>query len=719
MKTKNLCILGLVLSLLFISHSLYSQRGYKDENQPKVIGWSDDNNFLLQIMDENKHTLVKKINAKTGQGQVIVMEKSASDRINESLPKGYKLDKSGIISPDNNSAVLNKDNDLYLFTIDKNELTRLTNDSVPEMNYQFSPDGKKIAYTKSKDLYFYDLVNMKEVRLTFDATDKIYNGWASWVYMEEILGRAGHYAAFWWSPDGNKLAYLRFDDTNVPVFTLNHLDVEDGIHGTLEVTPYPKPGDPNPKVKMGVADLSTAKTTWIKTDYTVDQYIAWPFWTPDSKKLAVQILNRDQNDIKIILTDPNTGDYMQIYEETRKTWVEFYKDIYVLKNGKGFIVRSFRNDWDNLYYHAWDGKLIAQLTNFEWRVKGIDRVDEENGVVYFNGTGIESTDKQYFKVGLDGKNLMQITSGAGTHDLSISPKGTYFVDSWNNIETAGSMVVIDKKAKQINEVLKFDPISPDPKKTSKTILVEIPTSDGLFNMPATITYPLNFDETKKYPVVFTIYGGPDAGMVTNRWNGPTPAWYAQNNIITISVDHRGSGKFGKKGMDYMYRNLGKWEMLDYGDAVKWLKAKPYVDSTKIGITGSSYGGYVTCLALTKGANLWTHGIGGSSVIDWKLYDDVYTERFMDTPKDNPEGYKEASVLNYINNFKGKLLVNHGDMDDNVHMQNIIQFISKMEDANKTFEFMLYPNGRHGWGGQKRVHSTNDSHRFWSQYFFGK
>ena len=265
--------------------------------------------------------------------------------------------------------------------------------------------------------------------------------------MEEILGRAGRYAAFWWSPDGNKIAYLRTDETDVPVFTLNRLDDPDGVHGLIEATPYPKPGDPNPKVKMGIADLGTAKTTWVKTDYNVDQYIAWPFWTPDSKKLAIQVVNRDQNEIKIILADPSTGDYTQIYNDNRSTWVEFYEDIYVMKNGSGFIVRRSGNDWENLYYYAWDGKLISQLTNFNFRVTSIDRVDEDQKVVYFTATGTESTDSHAFRVGLDGKNPLQITAGNGTHNVSISPKGTYFIDTWNSITSTGSIIAYNKKGK--------------------------------------------------------------------------------------------------------------------------------------------------------------------------------------------------------------------------------------------------------------------------------
>lgn len=250
-------------------------------------------------------------------------------------------------------------------------------------------------------------------------------------------------------------------------------------------------------------------------------------------------------------------------------------------------------------------------------------------------------------------------------------------------------------------------------------MTKIMTSDGKYNMPAMITYPVNFDENKKYPVIFSIYGGPDAENVGNRWSGNTASWYAQNGIIIFSVDHRGSGHFGKKGLDEIHRCLGKWEILDYADAVKWLRAKPFVDSLRIGITGSSYGGYMTCLALTKGADYWTHGFAGSSVTDWRLYDNIYTERYMDTPQDNPEGYKEGSVLTYVKDYKGKLYFNHGDLDDNVHFQNSIWLMSELQDAGKTFRFMLYPNGRHGWGGAKANHTRSEANNFWLTSFFGE
>ncbi|HNR42288.1 MAG TPA: DPP IV N-terminal domain-containing protein [Bacteroidales bacterium] len=703
-----------------LSSMAFAQTGMQPRgaNQVRVTGWKDDNHYLIQAYDEQRNLVLKSVDIRTGTAVEVQPERTAREVLSGLLPEGTMLGYGDPVSSDGRSAIITKDNDLFYFNIDDRKLRRLTNDSRQEVNPRFSDDGKRIAYTRNRDLYVYDLENGIETRLTHDASERIYNGYASWVYMEEILGRQSNYAAFWFSPDGRKIAYLRTDETDVPVFTLNRLDEPDGIHGVLEQVPYPKAGDPNPRVKMGIADISTGKTTWVKTDETIDQYIAWPFWSPDSKSLAIQILNRDQNEIKIILASPLTGEFWEIYRETSETWVEFFEDVYVMKNGTGFILRSFMTGWENLYYYDWNGSLLSRITAFNWRVNRIERVDEAAKVLYFYGTGPESTDNHFYRTGLDGKNLLQVSKGAGTHDVSVSPGGSWFIDTWNNIASPGGIIAYDRRGRLLREIHRFDNPEPDPSKNSRADLIRIRTSDGLFDMPAIITYPLNFDETRQYPVIFTIYGGPDSKNISsNRWQGNTPSWYAQNGIITFTVDHRGSGHFGRRGLNYLHRSLGKWEILDYEDAVKWLLQKPYVDPARMGITGSSYGGYMTCLALTRGADYWTHGFAGSSVTDFRLYDNIYTERYMDTPADNPDGYREGSALTWAANYKGKLYMTHGDMDDNVHMQNSIYLISKLQDEGKTFQFMLYPDGRHGWGGKKSLHSRSEANNFWLSSFF--
>lgn len=689
------------------------------QDAPRIIGWEDDFHYLVRKSAENDESVVVKVHVKTGEETLLPGYKTDREMLEEYLPEGFTISFTDDVSSDNRKTAISMDNDLYFFDTGMDEPVRITEHEAREMNPRFSPCSRRIAYTRERDLYVYDLEDMKEIRLTFDAGDKIYNGWASWVYFEEILGRGSRYAAFWWAPDGSKLAYLRTDDRPVPEFTLVGLDVEDGVNGRPEITPYPKAGDPNPIVKMGIAHIESGETVWVPTDETVDQYIAWPFWTPDSKKLAVQVLNRGQDDMRFILADASTGDFREIYRETTSTWLNFFKDIHVMENGDGFLLRSHKTGWENLYHYDWDGNLKAQITDFDWRVQGISRVDEETGDLYFYGTGKNPLERHFYRVGLDGDRLQQITPEPGTHSLSISPGAVHLIDTWSSIDNPGTIVAKDAEGSSVREIFRAEIPEYDPATHQKTEIVKITTSDGEFDMPAHITYPLNFDETKKYPVVFTIYGGPNSARTRNTWRSPNPSWYGQHGIVTISVDHRGSGHFGRRGLDYMHRNLGIWETRDYIDAVKWLRGKPWADPERIGITGGSYGGYVTIMALTKGAEYFTHGVARASVTDWRLYDNIYTERYMDRPQDNPEGYEKGSTLTYAADFRGRLQIVHGDMDDNVHMQNSIQLISRLQDLGKEFEFMIYPGGRHSWGGAKRAHSNNMANSFWLREFFGE
>jgi dipeptidyl-peptidase-4 len=719
-RTRFLNFPGCILALLILSWNNTASQYSTGLNgsYPGITGWADDTHYIIRKYEKN-NLVTLSVDIITGKGSAVSLPVSPRDLLNESLPQGIIIGSQDVVSPDAGSVILIRENDLYFCKAGDKVLKRLTDDEAPEVNVRFSPDGLKIAYTKKKDLYVYDLSEYSETRLTYDASDRIYNGYSSWVYMEEILERSSRYAAFWWSPDSRKIAYLHTDETSVPLFTVTRLDKPDGVHGITEVTPYPKAGDPNPVVRMGIADIVTAKTTWVKTDPEKDQYIAWPFWTNDSRGLAIQLLNRDQDKMEFILADPASGDYSVIYRETSGTWIDFFEDIYVFRNGSGFIVRSSRNGWENLYYYGWDGRLKSQLTDFDWKVSEIERVDEEKGIIYFSGTGPVSTDKHFFRISISGKDFLQLTHGHGTHQVSISPNGSYYIDTWSSIFSPGSILALDRKANVIREIHKFNETATDPSASSKKELVRIRTSDGLFELPAIITYPVSFDRNKSYPVVFTIYGGPNSSHITDSWKGTDASWYSLNGIITIDADHRGSGHFGRRGMDYLYRSLGKWEIIDYSDVVKWLLDKPFVDRNRIGITGSSYGGYVTCLALTKGSGFWTHGFAVSPVTDFRLYDSIYTERYMDSPEDNPLGYTDGSASSFAERYTGKLFIVHGDIDNNVHLQNSVQFISKLQDAGKSFGFMLYPGCRHGWGGAKADHLRDEEYRFWLDNFFEK
>ncbi|HYE56139.1 MAG TPA: prolyl oligopeptidase family serine peptidase, partial [Chitinophagaceae bacterium] len=330
-----------------------------------------------------------------------------------------------------------------------------------------------------------------------------------------------------------------------------------------------------------------------------------------------------------------------------------------------------------------------------------------------------------YRVGLDGKGLTRLTFGDYSHDqVSISPSGKYFVTTYSNVSTPAKMSLADAKGKIIRDL--YDSKGPEFNNYNipKTEIVRVKSADGLFDLPVSITYPINFDPNKKYPVLISIYGGPNAGTVYDRWRPVNAAtqWWAQEGMIQVAIDNRSSGHFGKKGLNFIHRNLGKYEIEDYMACGRWLRSQSWIDTNKVAMTGGSFGGYMTCMALTYGADVFTHGVANASVTDWHFYDTHYTERFMDTPKENPEGYKATSVMTYADRYKGLLRIVHGTSDDNVHMQNSLTLINKLQDLKKHFEFMLYPGERHGIGGNNRAkgdHNRLEAYKFYYEFLLGK
>jgi dipeptidyl-peptidase-4 len=678
---------------------------------PEFETWLDDTHFLVKEekgFGPKVQARLLKVDTSSG-AESLFLDYSTH---NKNMPEDLKLEDFVDCTKDYSQFVLKHREDFYLYDVEMKDLKPIGNQSAEAKNITLSPDEKKIAFTRDNNLYIIDIKSGLEKQLTQDGSETVYNGYASWVYFEEILGRSSKYKAFWWAPNNEMIAFLRFDDESVPEFPI--FDSE-GTHGKLEVTRYPKAGDPNPKVRLGIAHLDSGNIVWVDTDPMADHYLAWPSWTPDSRNILFQWMNREQNNIKLFLADPATGEKVEIFDERQLTWVEFFEDIHLFKDGSGFLLNSDIDGWSHLYYYDMKGDLKKRLTNGDWSVRNIKRVDERNGKVYFQGTKDEETESHLYRVDLDTKNIIRLTEKPGFHHCEVSPRGTSFVDTYSNIHHPDKREIRNAKGELLHahddaKLPVFDDYV-----FGKVELFTIPSEDG-YDLPAMWTLPPHFDTSKKYPVIFSIYGGPSVATVSNRFGRLDKHFLSQNGMIIISVDHRGSSHFGKTGTALMHRSLGKWEMQDLITAVKWLREKPFVDPDRIGITGSSYGGYVTCMALTYGADYFTHGIANSPVTDWALYDTIYTERYMDTPTENHEGYEFGSVLTHAKGLKGKLLITHGTTDDNVHMQNTTQLISKLEDMNKDFELMIYPGQRHSILPPKRNHLNRESVRFWFRHF---
>ena len=614
----------------------------------------------------------------------------------------------------------NKNGDIY---IKQNGVEiQLTTDKDKKLNPTISPDGNYVAFTKNNDLYSINISTKKENRLTADGSDVILNGYASWVYTEEILGRASMYRTFWWSPDSKHIAFFRTDDSPVPVYTIT--DGNDQ-HGYVEKERYPKVGDPNPEVKIGIISPDGGVVTFANFNDKDDQYFGAPYWTPDGSALWVQWMNRGQNNLKLWAVNPATGDKKELYDEKQKTWIQLedgYERLHFLGNNKNFILESDQTGWNHLYLYDMTGKEINAITSGKFTVLNITHVDEKKGMVYFTARSRENTARiDFYSVTLTGKNLQRLTFGDYNHtNINLSPGGSYFITTYSNSATPTKMTLLNNKGKIIKEIGDAKAAEFASYNLAATDLLRVKSDDGLYDLPIKVTWPLNMDKSKKYPVLISIYGGPNAGTCWDTWslNG-NQQFYAKEGLIQVVMDHRASGHFGKEGVNYMYRNLGYWEMKDYTSMVKWLIANGNADSTKICITGFSYGGYMTCYALTYGSDVFTHGMAGGSVTDWSFYDTHYTERYMDTPTENPEGYKSSSVLTYVDKYKGMLQIVHGVIDDNVHIQNSINLISKLQDGKKEFEFMEYSGGRHGWGGNKWLHYQNLKTEFIYKYLLEK
>jgi dipeptidyl-peptidase 4 len=568
--------LGICAQKKDLTDDQYFKGNLKDIVQPLPVfrEWLDDAHFVL-----TRDGKAKLVDCKTGT------ETDYTEPIREkgSIP----------VKP----LIVVKGNDLYER---KNvEDVRLTSDEAKELIHQLSPDGKYLAYIKNNNLYTYSFENKKEKQLTTDGSKDILNGYASWVYMEEILKRASQNRAFWWSPDSKQIAFFHTDESKVPVFTIT--DASGGRNGYVETMRYPKVGDPNPEIKIGIVGADGGNIGWAPFNEKDDQYFGLPYWRPDSKGLLAQWMNRGQDKLVVYQIDPGMAK-KEVYTETQRTWIEIddLDRITFLENGTGFLLLSNKTGWRHIYYHNMDGKKINPVTTGNFTVGGIERIDEKNGFVYFQARSREnSATRDFYRVRLNGKELTRLTFGKYNHSVKLSPGGSYMVTTYSNSTTPPKIALVDNTGKLVKELGDNKTTNFDSYNLAKTELIRVKSDDGLFDLPMKITWPLNMQPGKKYPVLISVYGGPNAGTVWDIWAlSGKQQFQAKEGLIQVAMDHRASGHFGKAGVNYMHRNLGYWEIKDYTTMVKWLIANGSADPAKICITGYSYGGYMSCYALT-------------------------------------------------------------------------------------------------------------------------
>ncbi|MDQ6609055.1 MAG: S9 family peptidase [Bacteroidota bacterium] len=577
----------------------------------------------------------------------------------------------------------------------------------------FSPDGTKIAYVFDNNLYLFDIASGQSKAITTDGKwNYIINGNSDWVYEEEF----SFSKAFQWSPDGAYLAYYKFDESRVKEFNLTFFD---DSHDKDYRYKYPKAGDSNSIVTIHIYDVAKAKTVPAKYEHG-DIYIPRIKWTTTGNRLIVFWMNRLQNDLKLLMTDANTGNATLLYEEKNKYYVDINDDWQFLKNGKEFFYGSEINGWYHLYIQSLDGKKKTEITKMNYDVAEVNGVDEKNRLIYYTLAYPRPMDRNLFVTDFDGNKTTQLTTGTGWHRIELNKEDSKFYDYYSDINTPQTVTLYDlqnnhgvitaSKNKVAGENTKLKSVLAE-YDLGRAEFMRVPNSKG-DTLNGWMLKPTTFDPNKKYPVLFCNYGGPGSQQVANRF-GAVSMWHqmlAEKGFIVVSVDNTGTGFRGEDFKKKTYLQLGKFEIEDQIDAAKWMAKMPYVDAKNIGHWGWSFGGFMSSLAITKGADAFSAAVAVAPVTSWRYYDNIYTERFMRTPQENPKGYDDNSPINHVDKIRGKYLLIHGAADDNVHFQNSAQMVTALVKANVDFETMYYPNKNHSISGG----ADNTTYHLWSK-----
>ncbi|MGN6180240.1 MAG: S9 family peptidase [Mucilaginibacter sp.] len=586
--------------------------------------------------------------------------------------------------------------DYYIYDIDGKQLKEAAKNA---RSAELSPDGSMVGIERDGNMFVYNFASGKEQQLTDDATGEegIFNGHGDWVYEEEL-----EVATAWnWSPDSKYMAFWQFDERNVPDFQMTNFE---GVHPEIKHINIPQVGDPNPKVKIGVIDIASGKKVWLQPDETGDFYIPRIYWTSDPDVLAMLTLNRAQNDLKVYFFNVKTGEHKVVMEEKNSTWVaisNFYTNvndmIYFPEKTREFFWVSDRSGYYHIYRYNYDGKLINQVTKGDWDMIKVSGINPQTKTIYYLSAEASPLEQMFYSIGFDGKHKTKLSAVDGFHDINMSPNEKYYIDRFSNISTPTQVALCNNKGKTLQTL-------EDNKGVSEFIaghaysapeMFHFKTADGTA-LDGYMIKPFNFDPHKKYPVVLTIYGGPESHAVFNRFSDNSwQQWLAQNGYIVVDVNNRGIANYGSQFMKCVYKQLGKYESADFVSTARYVGSMPFADNTKMAIMGGSYGGYSTTFTLLTHPGVFKVGIANSPVTDWRLYDDIYTERYMGTAEDNAAGYKQSADMTHAANLKDHLFLIHSMSDDNVHPANTMQLLTALTNAGKDADLRIYPPGAHG------------------------
>ena len=610
--------------------------------------------------------------------------------------------------------------DLFLLDLPTASFSRLTKTAEDEKDPAFSPNGQFVSFVRDNDIYLWDLTAKQQTRLTYDGSHTTLNGTLSWVYWEEIFGR--HDTGYWWSPDSQSIAYLQSDETGVPVSTF--VDFSPANPRLLHQT-YPRPGDRNPVVRVGVVGTDGAGTHWIPVSDRPYEWLLRVNWLPGGKHLSFETLDRSQRNLGLYVSDLQGTGVKRVLTETDPGWVNVNDDLYFLHNGQ-FLWASERDGFMHLYRYAADGTLMNKVTQGDWAMvsskggaywvhQGVVGIDEADDWIYFTGLKDGSVERQLYRVHADGSGLMRISSERGTHAIAMSSDARYYLDTYSNIHTLPALRLHAAEGKLMATIAPPRP-SLLPPGMQYPQLLTIAAADG-FAMPTQILKPAGFDPSRKYPVILHVYGGPSAPTVSDGWQKETlfDNVLASKGYVEVAIDNRIATAISKKLEDTLTTDPGGGETADLVAGIRWLKAQPWVDGSRVGVWGWSGGGTMTLNLMTRSQELKA-GIAGAPVTDWHFYDSKWAEAFMQLPQNNAAVYDRASLIPRARDLHGSLMLMYGTYDDNVHPQNEEAFMNALIAAGKPYQVELFPMRKHGFvDNPALLQRYNAMLAFWQTY----